>query len=220
MGTASAHDSEFTGHYTLTGVYWQLNYLSASNYEGNCDPITPGYFHYHNVNHNYRSVPNQGPYYFQHQRQHYVSCTRLVQSRKALGRGPLKARAAATAPPISSSNGNTQERVDEQRASTIEVCRRFGLFCGAYGAGKSASEAVQTVRAKVPVTVLRLEPLPTLGNPDQTVAQRSQSAGAGQCVVSVLDAEGLHFPKAGTFNSGLTLEVADPSVASRLGHPC
>lgn len=68
-------------------------------------------------------------------------------------------------------------------------------------------------------TVLRLTPMP-LTEPGQNSAQRVSDASASGCVVGVLDAEGMDFPRAGGFEGGVTVEVASPQVAERVGHPC
>lgn len=210
--SAMAHDSQFTGHYTLSGENWQLVYNGPYDERSGCG-IDPGVKHFHDVNHNYRSPANQGPFYFYHARLHYVSCYVAFPARTA-------ATSTATTDAASALEVPTDDRAAAQQASRAELCDRFALFCGETGAGQAAADAVRTIRSQVPVRILRLRPQPTTLNPDEHVADRTASVGQGQCVVSVLNSDGMDFPEAGAFGSGLTVEVASPGVAQRLGHPC
>lgn len=209
---AEAHTSYFTGHYTLSGQHWQLVYKGPYDERSGCGAFN-GVKHFHIVNHNYREVPNQGPYYFYHQRLHYVSCQRSDPARVDPTRSGTEEHADE------GSAGHNRVRNEEQQESRKELCERFGLYCSDEEAGVSAAEAVERLRDGVPTTVLRLTPMP-LTEPGQNSAQRVSDASASECVVGVLDAEGMDFPRAGGFEGGVTVEVASPQVAERVGHPC
>jgi hypothetical protein len=210
---AEAHTSYFTGHYTLSGQNWQLVYKGPYDERSGCG-VFNGVKHFHIVNHNYRQVANQGPYYFYHQRFHYVSCQQSDPARV----DPTSAGAPESVEQRSAGY-KVRIRNEEQRESREELCESFGLYCSEEEAGVGATEAVERLRGKVPTTVLRLTPTP-FGGLGENSARRVTSASAGECVVGVLDANGMDFPRSGEFESGLTVEVGSPQVAERAGHPC
>lgn len=210
---ASAHDSAFDGHYTESGVYWQLNYKGPlDQYGGGC---YGGYgnHHYHDVNHNYRAS-GSGTFYFYHQRYHWISCVAgspvraTKRARRAAGTG-----AAEVEPPAA-------HAADERRALQRTMCTRAGLFCKGDDPGGSAVAAVARLRGAVPLRVLRLTSVPTIFNPNQNLAEETPEPALGECVVGVLDREGRGAPAASALSAGVTLEVTTPEVAERLGHPC
>lgn len=209
---AQAHDSAFTGHYTLSGENWQLVYTgylnqNTSNCYGNTGQF--GTNHFHQVNHNYRQVPNQGPYYyFYHQRYHFVVCTQ--------GTPTLAAQSASTdaAPAPETVEGDTAGTHNPRP----ELCRRFGMYCNTDRPGRRAADAATAIRKQVPVRVVRLRPS-TLG-PGPYEADPIAKPPASDCVTEVLDAGGTGAAEAGKLGRGVTLEVADPSTTRSLGHTC
>jgi hypothetical protein len=206
---ARSHDSEYCGHSTVSGNYWRLSYYDYDNdvfyYPGQ------GYreVHSHKDHHDFRDNPQS---YFTFAHNYELLCGE--QGDPSLAGGfpnyHLPTVTYDPGPPVR----NWPTLQPTKKPPPINCCARSrGPFLSPV-----ASQVIAALAPDHRVIVYRLQERVQLQGPSGLVDVRAPQPLASDCLLTLgtssLGAIVGHLPHT------VGVEVADPDIASRVGHPC
>jgi hypothetical protein len=206
---ASGHDSDWCSHGTLSGKYWRLTYIT---YDNNTEVYTPNGYrqaHYHKAQHDFRDNPRG---YFSFAHNYETLCG--TEGDPAFAADPTTHLHLGSAEHLPEPPLRNTPTLQPTKLGQISCCLRSRDA----SVGTLARAAIAAIGGSHRIRLLRLEPRLQLDGRTLLVDVPVPQALATDCLLLVgttsLRAIAGDLPRA------VGVEIAEPSLAARVGHPC